>query len=117
MSFEVGSIEFEAFAAQHEEDVHEAVDTALRDRIKRYRDSGDLTVAGQCNRALRRPRIFKRVCLWVERKAVPEFLAAKARGEVGADGSFLKWLIEWLSHEENWQGLLKFILAIIAMFG
>ena len=103
-----GSIEFEAFCANHDDDI----EVALRQTLAEHSD-GNWFV----HRALRNRRVFNRVMRHVEIKAVPAYGEAFAAGTIGADGEFFKWLLEWLSNEENWQSLLKFIMAIMSLFG
>lgn len=115
--FAVGSVAFAACCAETETNVRETVEEVLRDKRDDAVAAGEHKTARQLNRVLRRPRLFNQVVLKVQSDVVPGFLAAQAAGTVGANGEIIKSILEWFSHEENWQSLLKFITALIALFG
>lgn len=113
----VGSVAYAAFCARHEEPIRETVEEALQDRHTELLAAGASREARAVFRILRRRRLFNRVVEKVQVEAVPLFLQAQEDGLVGADGEFIKWLMDWLSDPENWQGLLAFIMALVQMFG
>lgn len=113
----VGSVAYAALCAELDEDIRETVEDTLRHKQAWAEETGDKRTARVLGRVLRRRRLFDRVVAKVCCETVPAFLDAQSAGTVGANGEFMKWLLDWLSKPENWQGLLQFIMALINLFG
>lgn len=102
------------FADQHQDTTEDAVEELLNNKLAEAEEAGEEQTIRQIRRTLRRPRRMARLCAYVEQNAIPEFLAARDSGAIGADGEFLKWLMVWLFEEGNWKKILEFILAVFA---
>lgn len=113
--FAVGSAAFEIFAFDHEDDTRAAVRKALEQKRDEAKAGGETRTVNAIERTLRSRRRLNRIAHRVEREAVPQFLAARASGAIGADGEFFKWLMVWLFEEGNWKKILEAILALLAL--
>lgn len=109
-----GSHRYELFAAENEDATRTGVRELLTAKYERAILAQDHDTAVMCRKALHSRRRFNRLCRFVERKAMPEFLAKRAAGVITADGEFLKWLMVWLFEEGNWKKILEFILMLFA---
>ena len=107
-------LESAAFCTNHADDIKSALRKVLQDKLEAAFDNGDRQTARICYLTLTHTRLLNRAIAFIELVAVPEFLSATSAQAMGADGDFLKWLIEWFSNGGA-EKLIEFIKQLIPL--
>ena len=104
--------EFAARAIRLNDDTRKGLRKQLQAGLWAAVGRNDSETVRACMFALTHTRIFNRLQNYVETVAFPVFDAQCATGDVGADGDFLQWLLDWFSNG-GWEEIIAFLKELL----